>query len=106
MAYGGYRLMRAEPSPSRNVALGLWGASQVGIGGWSAIFFGERATGTATLASAALGASAVGYVATAQQTDRVAAWAGAPLVGWVAFATLLSEEIWRKNSAETATSAG
>ena len=100
MAYGGYRLMRAEPTPARNAALGLWSASQVGIGGWSAIFFGERATGTATLASAALGTSAVGYVVTARKTDQTAAWAGAPLVGWVAFATLLSEEIWRKNGSD------
>ena len=102
LAYGGYRLMRAEPSPQRTVALGFWGANQVGIGGWSEIFFGNRAPGWATVASAALGASAVGYVASSSKVDAPASRLGAPLVAWVAFATMLSEEIWRKNDQEAA----
>ena len=97
LAYGGYRLMRAEPSPERTAALALWTANQVGIGGWSEVFFGQRAPGLGTLASAVLGASAVGYVATAKQVDGTAAKLGVPLIAWVAFATLLSEEIWRRN---------
>ena len=99
LAYGGYRLMRAEPSPQRTIALGFWGANQVGIGGWSEIFFGNRAPGWATVASAALGASAAGYVASAGPVDVPASRLGIPLVAWVTFATLLSEEIWRKNDA-------
>ena len=47
LAYGGYRLMRAEPSPERTAALALWTANQVGIGGWSEVFFGNRAPGWA-----------------------------------------------------------
>lgn len=97
LAYGGYRLMTAEPSPERSVALALWSANQIGIGGWSEVFFGNRAPGWGTLASALLGASAVGYVVTAGRVDRTAAKLGTPLVLWVAFATLLSEEIWRRN---------
>lgn len=97
LAYGGYRLLRADPSPERTTALALWTANQVGIGGWSAVFFGQRAPGWGTVASAALGASATAYVAAASRTDPVAARLGAPLVVWVAFATLLSEEIWRRN---------
>lgn len=102
LAYGGYRLLRAEPSPERTVALALWTLNQVGIGGWSEVFFGHRAPGWGTIASAGLGASAVGYVAAANQTDRLAANLGIPLVAWVAFATLLSEEIWRKNQTSAA----
>lgn len=98
LAYGGYRLLRAAPSPARNRALALWSANQVGIGGWSAVFFGRRAPGWGTAASAALGAGAVGYVAAADAVDRPAARTGIPLVAWVGFATLLSEEIWRRNS--------
>ena len=71
-----------------------------GIGGWSEVFFGQRAPGWGTIASAALGAGAAGYVASANQTDEVAGRLGIPLVAWVAFATLLSEEIWRKNEPE------
>lgn len=97
LAYGGYRLLRAEPSPERTKALALWALNQIGIGGWSEVFFGNRSPGWGTIASGGLGASAIGYVAAAKQTDGVAAGLGIPLVAWVAFATLLAEEIWRKN---------
>lgn len=97
LAYGGYRLLTAEPSPQRTAALALWATNQVGIAGWSEVFFGQRALGWATAASAALGASATGYVATAGQVDKPAGRLGVPLVAWVTFATLLAEEIWRKN---------
>ena len=97
LAYAGYRLMRAEPSPERTTALALWGANQIGIAGWSAVFFGQRAPGWGTLASAALGAGATTYVAAADKVDRTAASLGAPLVAWVGFATVLTEEIWRRN---------
>ena len=43
-----------------------------------------------------IGTSA-GYVAAAAREDDVAAAAGVPLVAWVGFATLLAEEIWRRN---------
>jgi tryptophan-rich sensory protein len=97
LAYGGYLLMRAKSSPERTAALTLWSANQIGIGGWSEIFFGRRAPGWATAASAVLGVGAVGYVAAADKVNRTAAKLGLPLVAWVAFATLLSEEIWRRN---------
>ena len=94
--------MRAEPTSQRNLALTFWAANQVGIGGWSEIFFSKRATGWATIASTALGAGALGYVAAARPVDRTASNLGAPLVAWVSFATLLAEEIWRKNDTEPA----
>lgn len=97
LAYGGYRLLRAESSPERTTALALWVMNQVGIGGWSEVFFGQRSPGWGTIASAGLGVSAVGYVVTARETDEVASYLGVPLVAWIAFATLLSEEIWRTN---------
>jgi benzodiazapine receptor len=99
MAYGGYRLLRAEPSSRRTTALSLWGANQIGIAGWSEVFFGQRSPGWGTIASAALGGTAVGYVASANPVDRTAARLGVPLAAWVGFATLLSEEIWRLNDA-------
>jgi tryptophan-rich sensory protein len=102
LAYGGYRLLRSYPSTERTEALALWVLNQVGIGGWSEVFFGHRAPGWGTVASAGLGASAIAYVAVARKTDPVAASLGLPLVLWVAFATLLSEEIWRKNESDAA----
>ncbi|UAJ10638.1 tryptophan-rich sensory protein [Glacieibacterium megasporae] len=61
------------------------------------MFFGQRAPGWGAIVSAGLGASAIGYVVAAKQTDGVAATLGIPLVTCVAFATLLAENIWRKN---------
>jgi tryptophan-rich sensory protein len=98
-AYSGYKLLRAPTSPERTTAIAFWGASQVGIAGWSELFFGQKAPGWATVGSAVLGASAVGHVVAARNVDRHAAIAGIPLVAWVGFATLLTEEIWRRNDA-------
>ncbi len=98
-AYSGYRLLRASASLERSTALAFWGINQIGIAGWSEIFFGQRAPGWATAGSAVLGASAVGLVATSLKVDKHAAIAGLPLVGWVCFATFLAEEIWRRNEA-------
>lgn len=97
LAYGGYRLLRAEPSPERTTALAAWAANQVGIGGWSAVFFGQRALGTGAIAAGGLATAAAGYVAAAARVDRSAAATGVPLVAWTAFATVLAEEIWRRN---------
>lgn len=96
-AYSGYRLMRANSSSTRNMALALWGGNQVGIAGWSEIFFGQRAPGWATAGSAVLGGTAIGHVAVSREVDQRAAIAGLPLVAWAGFATLLAEEIWRRN---------
>jgi tryptophan-rich sensory protein len=98
-AYSAYKLLRADHSSERTTALAFWGANQVGIAGWSEISFGQRAPGWATAGSAALGGSAIGHVAASRQVDRRAAYAGLPLVAWVGFATLLAEEIWRRNDA-------
>ena len=97
LAYGGYRLLRADPSPERTKALAFWVANQAGIASWSEVFFGQKALGWATVESAALGASAVSYVSSAGEVDRAAGRLGIPLALWLTFATLLSEEIWRKN---------
>nr|WP_284947990.1 TspO/MBR family protein [Acidisoma sp. PAMC 29798] len=40
--YGGARLMAQEPSPKRNAALGFWGLSILGVGGFSWVLFGRK----------------------------------------------------------------
>ena len=97
LAYGGYRLFRRPPSPRRNLALTLWGINQAAIAGWSEIFFGLRAPGPGAVAAGAMIATATGYVAVASGEDEQASLSGVPLVAWVSFATLLAEEIWRRN---------
>ncbi|MBE7219784.1 MAG: tryptophan-rich sensory protein [Caulobacteraceae bacterium] len=99
LAYGGYRLLRRPSSADRTRALTLWGVNQAAIAGWSAIFFGQRAPGAGTLAAGAMVVTAGAYVLAAAEEDGKAAAAGVPLVAWVAFATLLAEEVWRRNGA-------
>ena len=97
LAYGGYRLLRRPSSSDRTLALTLWGINQAAIAGWSEIFFGLRAPGAGTIAAGAMIGTAAGYVAAAAREDEQAAMSGVPLVLWVSFATLLAEEIWRRN---------
>ena len=97
LAYGGYRLLRRPSSPDRTLALTFWGINQAAIAGWSEIFFGLRSPGGGTIAAGAMVGTAAGYVAVAAREDEQAAMAGVPLVVWVSFATLLAEEIWRRN---------
>lgn len=97
LAYGGYRLLRRESGPARNGAVALLLGSLGMIGGWSELFFGRKALGASTLAAGGMLAGGAAYVATAAKVDRTAAATGIPYVLWLGFATLLAEEIWRRN---------
>ncbi|MDO6415363.1 TspO/MBR family protein [Sphingomonas sp. BIUV-7] len=97
MAVGGYRLLRRAPSPGRNASIGLWLATSAMIGGWTEIFFRERALATSALASGAMLATTAAYVATTNKVDRVAQATAIPLLGWLAFATVLATRVWQRN---------
>lgn len=97
LAVAGTRLLRAQPTPARNAALGCWSLSVAGIAGYPWVFFERKKLGASTAAAGAMLASATAYVATAARVDRPAAAMGVPLVVWLGLATLLSEELWRRN---------
>lgn len=97
MAVGGYRLLRRPRSDARDAALGLWLFTTGMIGGWTEIFFRERALGASTGLAVAMTGTSAAYVATARKVDGPAAWAGAPLTAWLCFASLLSNEVRRRN---------
>lgn len=96
-AVGGYRLLRRAPSSRRNAAVALWLGNSAMIGGWTELFFRERRTGASTVAAGAMAAGAGALVATAWTVDRPAAASIVPLTAWLGFATLLAEEVWRRN---------
>jgi len=98
LTVAGYRLLRKPSTAPRNRALGLWALNVGLIGGWSAVFFGKRKLSTSTALAAAMIGTGVAYVAQARKVDRPAASAGVPLVVWVAFATVLTAALWRKNA--------
>jgi len=93
----GERESAARACCAPNQALGWLAVSIAGIGGWSRLFFGRRSLPASTVASAALLGTATAFVGKARRTDRISAMAALPLVGWVAFATILTADIWRRN---------
>jgi len=94
----GYRLLRAERSPARSIALAGWIGDLAGLAGFQPVFFGARRLGSGTAVSGGLFASATTTAAASSYADPVAGITAAPLVLWTAFATLLSEELWRRNA--------
>ncbi|MGY2733892.1 TspO/MBR family protein [Sphingomonas sp. UYP23] len=97
LAFGGYRLLRAPRTARRDTAVGLWLVTTAMVGGWTQIFFGERRLGASAIGSGVMLATGAGYVAVASKVDRPAAVAAVPFVAWLGFATLLAEQVWRRN---------
>ncbi len=97
LAIGGYRLLRASPSRARTVALGGWTATLAGLAGFPWLFFGERRLGAGAAAAGAMLAAASTSAVAACGVDRASAGLTTPVVAWLAFATLLSEELLRRN---------
>ena len=97
LAVGGYRLLSASASTSRNLGVGLWLLNTGMIGGWTELFFRKRALGASTAASAMMMGTGAGYVVAASRVDRPAGLLGVPFVAWLGFATLLAEQVWQRN---------
>ncbi len=93
----GYRLLRARGSHERTASLRAWGLNLAGLAGYPYLFFGEKRLASSAAASAAMLGSAGALVMEARKVDLPAAAMSAPLVAWLAFATFLSEELWRRN---------
>lgn len=97
LAFAGYRLLRQPSAPARNKSLAWLALNVVNIGGWSRLFFGRRNLPASTIAAAAMVGAGAAYVAQARKADTASAAAGVPFVAWVAFATVLTAAIWRRN---------
>jgi len=98
LTLSGLRIWNAPPSAARTQALTLWGAVQALNAVWMAA--GPRHLGgQLATAVASLGTSAA-YAWRARQVDAPAANMVAPYVGWIGFANVLTEELWRRNHAK------
>ncbi len=105
LGIAGYRLMTARPSPgrptfARNTALGLWGALLGGIAAWPHLVFTRHRLDAGFALTATMFGWAAAAVGLARRADPAAAAMMTPLAGWLAFATALAEEIWRRNPAQ------
>jgi tryptophan-rich sensory protein len=98
LSYSGYRLFTTSRTPRRDAALAFWWANVVGVATYPWVFFGRKNLGASSLVVGGLLASAAATVAASHRVDDRAAAAATPLVAWVAFASLLSEELWRRNT--------
>jgi tryptophan-rich sensory protein len=97
LAGAGYRLLQAPRTEARSAAVGSWALTLVGLAGYPWLFFRRKQLGSSTVASASMLAAALGTAAAAREVDRPAAAMTLPLTVWLGFATLLSEELWRRN---------
>lgn len=96
LTLSGLRIWNAPRSAARAQALTLWSAVQALNAAWMALG-PKRLGGQLTTAVAALGTAAA-YVWRARGVDPPAASMVAPYVGWISFANVLTEELWRKNT--------
>lgn len=99
LTVSGLRIWNAPRSPARTQALTLWGVVQALNAIWMALGPG-RLGGQLATAVTSLG-TALAYVWRARRVDPPAARLVAPYVGWIGFANVLTEELWRKNPKPT-----
>lgn len=96
LTVSGLRIWNAPKSPARTQALTLWGVVQALNALWMALgpsrLGGQLATAVTTLGTAAA------YAWRARKVDPPSANLVAPYVGWIGFANVLTEELWRKNT--------
>ena len=97
LTLSGWRIWNAPKTPARDRALGHWFGIQVFNALWMWLGFGRRKRGAATAEAVLTTANAAAYIEAARHVDRPAALLAVPYAGWIGFATLLSEELWRRN---------
>lgn len=96
MAVAGMRAWHAA-APVRGLAMLAFGLQLALNLAWTVLFFGFNALFLATLANAAL-LAAVGWCALVfWRRDRLAGLLMAPYAAWVAFALVLTFEVWQRN---------
>ncbi len=100
MAWSGWRIWSAAPSPERKHALRLWISQLATNAKWSKLFFGEHSPTLALADAIALEGMIFAYIKAARKVDRAAANAFIPYAAWVAFAAVLNSEIARLNPRE------
>jgi len=96
LTLSGLRIWNAPRSPARTQALTLWGTVQALNVVWMAL--GPKRLGGQLAAAVASLGTAGAYVWRVRRVDPPAASMVAPYVGWIGFANVLSEGLWRKGA--------
>lgn len=101
LTVSGLRIWNAPESPERTRALGLWGGVQALNALWMAL--GPRRLSAQFAAAVASLVTSMAYAREAGKIDPPAAGLVTPFLGWIGFANLLTEELWRLNRPRHAT---
>ncbi len=97
LAYSGSRLMAAPPTPVQRVATAGWWTAVSGLALYPWLMFGRKRLGLALGSVVWMLGGTIAAVGAGASVDRRAAGALLPLIGWLGFAGVLQEEIWRQN---------
>ena len=97
LAVAGARALDHLPDAQRSGFLRAYAANLVLNAGWTAVFFRARRPRAALVEIAALNVSNLDLLRRSLRSDRLAAAALTPYVGWTAFATALNAAIVRRN---------
>jgi tryptophan-rich sensory protein len=97
IAGAAWQVWRVGEPGEAGPALSLWGAQLALNAAWSPAFFGLRSPALGLAVIVPLLALVGWTVDAVAEVDRRAAWAMAPYLAWVAFATVLNAAIWWLN---------
>ncbi|HEY5072095.1 MAG TPA: TspO/MBR family protein [Caulobacteraceae bacterium] len=95
LTLSGLRLWTAPASAARTRALTLWTLIQ-GLNAACMAWGPRRAGGQITAAAATLGAAAA-YALEARKVEAPSANLAGPYLGWMGFANILTDDLWRKH---------
>jgi tryptophan-rich sensory protein len=95
LTLSGLRIWNAPKSAARTQALTLWGVAQALNALWMAL--GPRRLGGQLVTAITSLGTAVAYIWRARKVDAPAARMVVPYIGWMGFANVLTEELWRHN---------
>ena len=97
LAYAGARLIAAPPAPAKRAAVGGWATAVAGLFVYPWLMFGRHRLGAALAAVVGMLGGTATAIGAGASVDRKAAGALVPLAGWLVFAGVLQEELWRRN---------
>lgn len=97
MAVSATLLWQHWPRKEAKVALALFQGQLILNVLWSALFFGMRAPGFASVEILFLWGVILAWILASWKVSRLAAWIQLPYLLWVSFATVLNFALWRLN---------
>lgn len=94
MAAAGFLVWRED---GLGLPMLVWAGQLVLNAGWSAVFFGLRKLGWATIEAVALWSAILACILLFAPISATAAWLMVPYLAWVSFAVFLTYTMWRLN---------